>query len=174
MQDTWGYAVSLMSLAYLAYRKDDRASAFVLNEQALTEFHALGDQYFQSVCLYEVGSFRAKQGDWEEGLAQLRESLRLSRELGSRFEIAGGLLRLAETEQHLGKLVRAVRLYCGARNVYESIGSLQPDDDLRFVEYLTSCRLALGETEFEAAVEEGRAMNTEQAIEYALELSASP
>jgi predicted ATPase/DNA-binding XRE family transcriptional regulator len=168
-QDQWGYAVALMSLGYAAYRKEDEATSLMLKEQALTAFRELGDQYFQSVCLYAIGNLRAKQGDWEEGLAELRESLRLSRELGSRFEIAAGLLRLAETEQHLGKPARAVRLYCAARKAYESIGSLQPEDELRFVEYLTSCRLALGETDFEAALEKGRAMTMEQAIEYALE-----
>jgi tetratricopeptide (TPR) repeat protein len=136
---------------------------------ALSAFRELGDQYFQSVCLYEIGSVRAKQGEWEEGIAELRESLRLSRELGSRFEIAGGLLRLAETEQHLGQSASAVRLYCAARNVYKSIDPLQPEDDLLFVEYLTSCRSALGETEFEAALEEGRAMTMEQAVAYALQ-----
>jgi predicted ATPase/DNA-binding XRE family transcriptional regulator len=169
VQDQWGYAVALMSLGYAAYRKGDEATSLALKEQALTAFRELGDQYFQSVCLYAIGNLRAKQGDWEEGLAELRESLRLSRELGSRFEIAGGLFRLAETEQHLGKPARAVRLYCAARNIYESIGPLQAEDELRFAEYLTSCRLALGETDFEAALEKGRAMTTEQAIEYALE-----
>jgi len=173
VQDQWGSAVAIMSLGYVAVKKDDRATALTLNQEALSAFRDLGDQYFQSVCLYEIGSLLAKQGDWEEGLAALRESLRLSRELGSRYEIAGGLLRLAETEQHLEQPARAVQLYCAARNVYESIGALQKNDDLRFVEYFTSCRFALGETEFEAAVEEGRAMTMEQAIEYALEFFAS-
>jgi non-specific serine/threonine protein kinase len=174
IQDQWGHAVATMSRAYSAYRNEDQATALLLGEQALTIFRELGDQYFESVCLYEVGSLRARQGDWEEGLAELRESLRLAREFGSRFEIAGGLLRLAETEQHLGKPARAVQLYCAARNVYESIDPLQPDDDLRFVEYLTSCRLTLDETEFEAALEDGRAMTIEQAVAFALEESNGP
>jgi predicted ATPase/transcriptional regulator with XRE-family HTH domain len=171
-QDPWGAAVAMMSLAYSAYRKEDRATAFRLNEQALSAFRELGDQYFQSVCLYEIGSMRAKQGDWEEGLAELGESLRLSRELGSRFEIASGLLRLAETKQHLGQPAHAVKLYYAARNVSDSIGAWQPDDELKLGEYLTPCRLALSKTEFEAAVEQGRAMTREQAIEYALENSS--
>ena len=168
-QDQWGYAVALMSLAYLAYRKEDRETAFVVNKQALTAFRDLGDQYFQSVCLYETGNLRAKQGDWEEGLAELRESLKLSRALGSRFEIASGLLRLAETEQHLGQIARAVRLYCAVKNVSDSIGAWHPEDDLKLEEYLTACRLALSEAEFRKAMEEGQSMSTEQAIEYALE-----
>ena len=168
-QDPWGTAVTMMSLAYSAYRKEDRETAFMLNEQALTAFRDLGDQYFQSVCLYEIGSFRAKQGDGEEGLAELRESLRISRELGSRFEMASGLLRLAETEQHLRQPAKAVKLYYAARNVSDSIGAWQPDDELKLDEYLTPCRLALGESAFAAAVEEGRAMTIERAIAYALD-----
>jgi hypothetical protein len=39
---------------------------------------------------------------------------------------------------------------------------------------LAPFRAALSESAFEAAVEEGRAMTMEQAIEYALELSTSP
>jgi non-specific serine/threonine protein kinase len=158
----------MMSLGYSAYKEDDRETAIALRERALAAFRELGDQYFQSVCLYGIGNLRAKQGDWEEGLAEVRESLMLSRALGSRYEIASGLFRLAETEQHLGQRVRAVRLYCATKNVYDSIGAWQPEDELKLDEYLTPCRLALSKTEFEAAVEEGRAMTVEQAIAYAL------
>ena len=136
-------------------------------------FRDLGDQYFQSVCLYETGNLRAKQGDWEDGLAELRESLELSRELRSKYEIAAGLLRLAETEQHLGRPARAVRLYCVARNVYDSIGAWHPDEDLKLENYLASCRAALDESSFAEAEAQGRAMTMEQAIAYALEEQGS-
>ena len=168
-QDQWGTAVALMSLAYSAYRKEDRETAFMLNERALTAFRELGDQYFQSVCLYEIGSFRAKKGDWEEGLAELRESLKLSRELDSKYEIASGLLRFAEAMRPIGQPAKAVKLYYAARAVADSIGAWQSADELKLDEYLTPCRAALSETEFEVAVEQGRSMTMEQAIAYALE-----
>lgn len=169
VHDQWGTAVAMMSLGYAAVRKEDRATALALNEQALAAFRELEDQYFQSVCLYETGNLRARQGDWEEGLAELRESLKLSRELGSRYEIAGGLWRLAETEQRLGHTARAVRLYCAAKNVYDSIGAWHQEDDIKLEEYLAPCRVALGEAEFAKVLEEGRGMTMEQAIGYALE-----
>lgn len=169
MQDTWGYAVALMSLAYAAVRNEDRTTALALNEQALARFRELGDQYFQSVCLYETGNLRAKQSDWQDGLAELRESLGLSRELGSKYEIASGLLRLAETKQHIGHPVYAVKLYCAARNVYDSLGAWHQEEDLKLEKYLASCRDSLGESAFEEAVEQGRAMTMERAIAYALE-----
>ena len=95
--------------------------------------------------------------------------MKLSSALGSRYEIASGLLRLAETEQHLGQIARAVRLYCAARNVVDSVGAWHPEDDLQLEEYLASCRLALSEADFRTALKEGQSMSTEQAVEYALE-----
>ena len=169
VQDTWGFAVALMSLAYSANRSEDQAKALALNEQALARFRELGDQYFQSVCLRQRGYLQAKQGDWQEGLAQLRESLRLSRELGSPLEIAGGLLRLAETEQHLGQPARAVRLYYAARNVYDYIGAWHQQEDFKWEQYLASGRVELNESSFAEAEAEGRAMTMDQAVAYALE-----
>jgi predicted ATPase/transcriptional regulator with XRE-family HTH domain len=169
LQDQWRSAVAVMSLGFSAYKRDDRANALELAEQALAAFRELGDQYFQSVCLYETGYLRAKQGEWEEGLAKLRASLRLSHKLGSRYEIAAGLLRLAETEQQLGQSARAVRLYCAAKNVYDSIGAWLQEDDPKLEEYLNLCRATLSESEFTTALENGRAMTMEQALAYALE-----
>jgi hypothetical protein len=62
-----------------------------------------------------------------------------------------------------------VQLYGAAKNVFDSIGAWQPDDELQFDEDLTPSRAALGEAEFEAAAKQGRAMTMEQAIAYALE-----
>ena len=168
-QDAWGYAVALMSLGYSADRNNDQVTALALSEQALARFRELGDQYFQSVCLNQRGHLQAKQGDWHEGLAKLRESLRLSRELGSPYEIAAVLLRVAEIEQHLGQPASAVQLYCASRNVYDSIGAWHQQKDLKLEKYLASCRDSLGESAFEEALEQGRAMTMEQAIAYALE-----
>jgi len=66
-----------------------------------------------------------------------------------------------------------VRLYWAARSVYDSIGVRHTRDDPNLEKQLASCRVALGESAFAEAVEQGRAMTMEQAIEYALEISTS-
>jgi predicted ATPase/DNA-binding XRE family transcriptional regulator len=169
--DKWGYAVAVMCLASATHRSDDQAKALALNEQALTVFRELGDTYFQSVCLWAGGRLRAKLGDWKVGLGEVRESLILSRRLGSRYEVAAGLLRLAEAEQHLEDPARTVRLYWAARTAYDSIGVRHQGDDPNLEKRLASCRVALGESAFAEAEAQGRAMTMEQAIEYALEPS---
>lgn len=167
--DKWGYALVVMCLASATHRNDDQAKALALNEQALTVFRELGETYFQSVCLWASGHLRAKLGDWKGGLGELRESLILSRRLDSKLEVAAGLLRLAEVEQHLEDPARALRLYWAARSVYDSIGVRYTGDNPNLEKRLASCRAALGEAAFTEAVERGRAMTREQAIAYALE-----
>jgi predicted ATPase/transcriptional regulator with XRE-family HTH domain len=169
VRDPWGRALAIMCLGSSTRKRGDLAAALIHNEGAFTAFRELGDSYFQSVCLYGIGELQTKQGQWEDGLAALRESLTLSRELDSKYEISAALMYLAETAQRLGQPAHAVRLYCAARNVYRSIGAWQQEDDRKLEEYLAVCRGSLGESAFEAAVEEGRAMTMEQAIAYALE-----
>jgi non-specific serine/threonine protein kinase len=169
LRDKWGYALAVMSLGNATFRKADLATALALNEQALTVFRELGDTYFQSVCLWASGRLRAKLGDWKVGLGEVRESLILSRRLDSRYEVAAGLLRLAEAEQYLEDPARAVRLYWAARTAYDSIGVRHKGDDPNLEKRLASCRVALGESAFREAMENGRAMTMEQAIVYALE-----
>jgi predicted ATPase/DNA-binding XRE family transcriptional regulator len=169
LRDQWGYALAVMSLSNATFRKADLATALALNERALTVFRELGDTYFQSVCLWASGRLRAKLGDWKIGLGEVRESLTLSRRLDSRYEVAAGLLRLAEVEGHLQDPVRPVRLYWAARTAYDSIGVRHTGDNPTMEKRLASCRAALGEAAFTEAVERGRAMTMEQAIAYALE-----
>jgi non-specific serine/threonine protein kinase len=167
--DQWGYALAVMCLASATHKNDEQAKALALNEQALTVFRELGESYFQSVCLWASGHLRAKLGDWKVGLGEVRESLTLSRRLDSKLEVAAGLLRLAEVEGHLEDPARAVRLYWAARSVYDSIGVRYTGDNPNLEKRLASCRAALGEAAFTEAVERGRAMTREEAIEYALE-----
>ncbi len=169
LDDDWGYALALMSLGYIAARQQDSATALDVCEQAIEGFRACGDRYFQSVCLYEIGSLRAHQGDWERGFAALRESLALARDLGSTYEIASGLFRLADAEQDIGRSARAVRLYCAVRHAYDAIGEQWPETDLILEDRLTRCRSVLGEAAFAMAMSEGRAMTIAQAIAYALD-----
>ena len=169
--DKWGYAMAVMCLASATHRNDDQVKALALNELALMVFRELGETYFQSVCLWASGHLRAKLGDWKGGLGEVRESLTLSRRLDSKLEVAAGLLRLAEVEQHLEDPARAVRLYWAARSVYDSIGVRYQGDNPNWKKRLASCRAALGEVAFTEAVERGRAMTREQAIEYALVFS---
>jgi tetratricopeptide (TPR) repeat protein len=169
VNDTWDYAHAVMGLALGSLMQDDRATSLILHEEALAIFRELGDRYFQSAALRHIGSVRVKQGDLVRGIAALREALLLAQDLDSKFEIYAVIWSFAKAEQRAGNPARAVRLYWAAKNIAECVGAWSKEDDAEFEDNLVSCRAALDESAFAAAVEEGRAMTLEQAITCALE-----
>ena len=116
---------------------------------------------------------QVKQGDFTRGMTTLREALILAQQLNSKYEIAAGLDWFGEAERHAGRPAHAVHFHWAARNVYDSIGAWRQENEPEFERSLAACHPALGETAFAEAVKQGRALTVEQAIEYALELSAS-
>jgi len=173
VDDKWGYAHAVICLALGPYMQDDRATSLALHEQALVLFREIGDRYFQSAALRFIGNLLVKQGDWTRGAAALREALILARELGSIWEVAAVLWSLTDAVQGAGDYARAVRLNWAAKNIFESIGTWNHEDESVFEKVLEDCRAELRELEFAIAVEQGRAMTMEQAITYALEESVS-
>jgi predicted ATPase/transcriptional regulator with XRE-family HTH domain len=169
--DKWGSAHTLMGRGLGTYIQEDRAMSLALHEQALLLFRNLGDRYFQSAALRHIGNLRVKQGDLAGGIAALREALILAQEFNGKFEIYAATWSFAEAAQQAEKFTHAVRLYWAAKNIAESIGAWWQTDDAELEHNLASCRTALGESAFEEAMEEGRAMTLKQAIAYALEKS---
>jgi hypothetical protein len=110
-----------------------------------------------------------KQGDVKHGVTVLREALMLARRLDSKHGIAGALSRLATAAHQAADPARAVRLFWAARNVWDSAGIWKEADEIDFERWLAPCRVALEESAFAEAVEQGRSMTMEQAITYALE-----
>jgi predicted ATPase/DNA-binding XRE family transcriptional regulator len=171
VHDEWEYAHAVMCLARGAYKHDELALSFTLHEQALALFRKIGDRYFQSFAFYWMGVIKAKQGDVKSGIAALREALILGQQLDSKYAIASALCRLSEVMHLAGDSANTVRLYWVAKNTSISIGSWVEKDESDFENTMASCRAALGEAAFAKAVEQGRPMTIEQAIEYALETS---
>ena len=168
VHDEWGYTHAIICLALAAYVQDDLSASLTLNEQALAGFREIGDRYFMIVALRYISGIKMNQGDFRYGEAALHEALILSQQLGGKIEIAMSLWGAAEAAISLNQPLRAVHLYCMAKKVYDSIGVWGEEDELKFEKSLDPCRAALLETEFTLALEQSRAMTTEQAIQYAL------
>jgi predicted ATPase/class 3 adenylate cyclase/DNA-binding XRE family transcriptional regulator len=169
VHDEWGTSFAMMVHATLFWQQEEWATALSLSQQALTGFQKLGHRYYQHVTLRHIGIAFVHLGDLTNGRAALREALALAQQLQSKQDIAKAFYRFAEIAQRLNQPVRVVRLHWASRNISESIGAWQQEDESWFEDLLAPFRAALGESGFAAAVEQGRAMTMEQAIAYALE-----
>lgn len=170
IHDEWGYLHALISLGLGAVIREDLATALALHEEALAGFRKVGERYFEVVALRMIGLLQIKQGDLTNGITALQEALLLAQEMDSKYESAVALSWLGEAAKYTGNYTRAVHLYWAAKNALNTIGAWQQNEDESvFVKDIAPCRIALGESAFAEAVEQGRAMTIEQAIAYALE-----
>lgn len=137
-------------------------------EESLTEFRQLGDKYFENVALRFIGILQVRLDNLTTGVAALREALILARSLDSKYEVAAALRCIGDAAQVEGNLTRAVRLHWAARSIFDSIGAWRPEDDTKFEIMFAPYQTVLGISALTTAIEEGRAMTFEQAIDYAL------
>jgi tetratricopeptide (TPR) repeat protein len=153
VHDQWGFAHAVMCLALGFFRQDDWTTALALHEQALTLFRELGDRYFQSAAHRFIGILQVMKDDETSGIAALRAALILAQQLQSKHEIGVILYWWGEAEKRLGHPERALSLYWVAKNILDSIGAWRAIDEAEFENDLAPCHSALGEKEFEEAME---------------------
>src|SRR5436309_1522975 len=114
------------------------------------------------------------QGDSGAARALFEESLAIRRELGDK----GGYAWSVEAFARLSARVvpeRAARLWGAAESLRQSLGlPLPPNEREEYDRHRSAAREALGEEAFAGAWAEGRAMTSEQAIDYALDRDGEP
>jgi tetratricopeptide (TPR) repeat protein len=158
--DRWGVGVSLQSLGEVARHQGDRCRAMELFREALAVFRSEGIKLGMVHCLESMGRAAAESisGGWRPG------------------ERAGG--EAAATEKApasclMRTAAAAARLFGAADGVRDALGTpLQPVDRADHERCVDTVRSALGEEAFAAAQAEGRALELEQAVAYALDVAA--
>jgi hypothetical protein len=76
---------------------------------------------------------------------------------------------LGEALHRSGHFFRALLLYWAAKNIAVAIGAWQQDDEAVFGNFLAACCAQMDESEYAAALEQGRPLAIEQAITIARE-----
>ena len=164
-------------LASAPIEEGDLDSAVSQLEESLALCRELGDMRDIAMSLFTLGMIELIRGDLDRGAATLEEGARITRELKDRPGIAYHAWALGEVNALRGRPVRAARLWGAAEALREQMGMSLSQFDLaqsRYEQGLADVRSALSEASFEAAWAEGRAMSSEQAIDYALEEPEAP
>jgi hypothetical protein len=117
-----------------------------------------------------LGLVATRRGDHERARMLLKESLLLSRQLGSKVNIAECLEILSEIAGMLGDFRRAARLGGAADALRDAIGAPWLPLERRLYEpSLAAIRSRADEALWRRSWEEGRAMTMEETLAYALE-----
>ena len=162
-------ADSLFLLGNQELRKGRPQDALPMVEEALAIFRELGNRFALADSLSGLGSVYRILGDSDAACAAQREALEMFVKVGNPTGIAMVLEEMAMVETMDGRHQRALRLAGAANALKEEIGGGAPAELMLSGESLDESRRSLDPAAAERAWNEGRAMDADKAIAYALE-----
>lgn len=163
-------ASNLAELGNVALYEGDYRTARAFYEESLTIRREVGDRWGVAISIHGLGLAAFHQGDYPAARAFYVESLTMLQSMEDHWGIARALGTIATLARHEEHYERAARLWGAASALRENIGAaVAPNLRDELEREIAATREVLGEAEFVAAWEEGRAMVLESAIEYALE-----
>lgn len=156
-------------LAALARLEGDRERATALYERSLSLHRELGDKQTVAVEQLNLGFMTYHRGDIGTAGGLFAESLRSSYERGDMYVIPPCLVGFAGVALKAGDSARAARMLGAADALLKNAGLvLDPDDRVEYDRIASAVRAELGDEAMNAMWTKGSAMNSEQAIGYAL------
>jgi ATP/maltotriose-dependent transcriptional regulator MalT len=161
----------------VALARGDLERSVALWEETLALYREAKDALGIVMCVTNIGLLTLAQGDYERSATLLREGLCLARELDHKTFIQYCTIGLASVAAYQGHPVRAARLWGAAEGMSETYGAQFSHAGRAAIDYegrLEIARSQLDEAAWTAAWAEGRAMDSEQAVEYALEQRLAP
>jgi predicted ATPase/DNA-binding XRE family transcriptional regulator len=161
-------------LGMVALRQDDPDRAIPMLEQALAQSRKRGDRLGTYTALYFLAQIVLARGDHAAATRMLKEGVFLAAQVGLRGGLAYLLEGMAAVAEARGEAERSARLFGAAEGLLQVVEaplykSYRPKRSLRPLEpIMVAVRSRLGEKAFEEACAAGRAMNLDEAVEYAL------
>jgi len=167
----WGIAHALIALAQVSLIRGDLGRAMEPLGEGEVVARERADVFTLAVNLNTQATITQLRGDDARTADLLRESVGLLATLRDTWSLLYGVFGLAGVAARQGNPGRAARLFGAAEALREKTGAVPafPATQALYERDLASVRAQLDTETFEAAWVEGRAMSTEQAVEYALE-----
>jgi len=170
VNDKPGIAQALTNLGEQARLHGDLPRAIEAYEESLNIAREIGDKLREAISLINIGLTDQQQGDAERAQDLLMQSLTLAVEIRNLVLKVDVLAYLASAAGASGHLKRAARLFGATEGLYDAYGfNIQSADLPEWERSKAGVREQIGEVIFETGRVEGRAMNLDEAIAYALE-----
>jgi predicted ATPase/DNA-binding winged helix-turn-helix (wHTH) protein len=167
--DGSGAAWALNQQGDVAKEQGDLREARELYQKALTAFRGAGDRWGMARSLADLGAIACEQGELAKAYTAYKESLEIFTNLEHRRGLARVLEGLACLALGKGDARRALAVAGAASRLRQAVSApLPPAEQAKLDENLRQAWQQLGEAGGKKAWEEGRALTTDHAIEYAL------
>jgi predicted ATPase/DNA-binding SARP family transcriptional activator len=170
--DMKGSSIALGHLGIVAILEGDYEQAAALCTETLASGRARGDSRTTAIALTTLGFVSWAKGKPAQAATQFAEALDLQATLTDKWVAQYSLMGMALVAFATRQLARAARLFGAAESLRESIGTpVPPSQRPHYDSLVAAVRAQLHEARFAKAWAEGRAMELEQAVQFALKNS---
>ena len=169
-------ASALLTLGWAHELRGESVPAIACYEKALALSQTHGESMYRMIALLSTGVATWRHGEPDQAIQLLRQSLELARLVNDRRTAAQCLETLAWIAGGAGSPRVAAVMMGAAAGLARAVGSTSVPFAHLFVhhdECENVARLALGTEEFDAAHQEGYALNFDDAIRFGLEVEFS-
>ena len=167
--DQWAVAMGLNSAAEIELMEGNGKATQMLAEEGLQAARQSGDRLLIAESLRILGRVSFEERDHERAAHLYAESLKLAWTLGGTISSALGLVALASLASNQMQPIRAARLFGAAQALLDARGAtFQPQDQQEIDRQMEIARKQLNAAAWETAWAEGREMQVERLVEYAL------
>lgn len=169
MGDDLSTAVLLNNLGEIALKKKEIRRAASLFEESLRLFRESGDEQNNLVVMLNLASAIRSLGDFQRATDLYRDLIEVSNKNENAAKAAAGLRGLAVIAHEQGEAERFARLLGAAESLRPSSAETQQEEGYFDLTYqIADAQSILGEVAFKSAWLQGRAMDVDKAIIYAL------
>jgi predicted ATPase/DNA-binding SARP family transcriptional activator len=169
-------AYALNSMAGLLYLQGDDRTAVRFAEESVSAAREIGSKLEVGLSLNVVGMTLLTVDDPVKAAGAFAEALSLGQESGTKVQIAQALGGLGGVAGAIGSPIQAAHLLAAAELMLQRIGidvvAWGGETALAYSRYMQLARSQLDEATFTAALQEGRGLTPEQAIEEAQSVAA--
>jgi predicted ATPase/DNA-binding CsgD family transcriptional regulator/Tfp pilus assembly protein PilF len=167
--DRFGISMALREMGVLALNQGDLDAATPLLEDSLAIGRELGDPRSIATALTNLGIVAKERANYDRAQDYLAQALVIWRDKDVKQSIAEMLDVIASLAAASGWPARAARLWGAADSLRDATGMYRvPHKQSEYDSDTAGARAALGDAAFEAALTDGRAMDTNDAVALAI------
>ena len=169
LNDQEGVLNATDALGFLRILQRRPAEALPLSEEAISLAKAMGNAFHLIEATATLGQAYRLLGDLERSDHYTKQAISMHQDARNFAMTTYMVFALSTLEAERGRYVRAMRLYGAAESLLEQYATIAPAEAIFIGDPVGTARAAIGDKAVEEAIAEGKAMDADKAIAYALE-----
>ncbi|HEX2088775.1 MAG TPA: adenylate/guanylate cyclase domain-containing protein [Actinomycetota bacterium] len=168
LDDKEGVLNAMDALGYLFVLQRRPAEALRVGHEAIALAESMGNAFHLIEATTSLGQAYRLLGDLDRADEYVKRGIAMHRDAGNIAMTTYMIFAMSTLEGERGRHLRSMRLYGVAEGLLERYANIAPADAIMMGDPVGAARAVMGDQAVDTAIAEGRSMDPEEAVAYAL------